>query len=193
MWLLECRINVDILFVCVKQVAAVGHYLRRYWCLLIIIKPALSITWLRYQVVLFVRTSNIPKTLKPLQKPWRHQGLCIAKLLVPQLMQSIAILVKQILLQMTRNRCRNFASGSDWLGLTRDVARGTIQTSDRRFANILSRISQLKVKPRYDWLSKRGYLAWKCTCGLGGKRRAGVPEYGVPGCGKRGVRFFSPK
>ena len=25
-------------------------------------------------------------------------------------------------------------------------------------------VAQLKVNSRSDWLSKRGYLAWNCTC-----------------------------
>ena len=36
-----------------------------------------------------------------------------------------------------------------------------------------------------------GYVALCCPMlhyvGVGGKRRAGVPRYGVPGCGKHGV------
>ena len=96
------------------------------------------------------------KTLKPLEKHWRHQGICIAIFLDDgwaierdrQVCSSVSKAVKADLGEagfITNDEksiwepCQRI----DWLGLTWDSALGTIEIVDRRCAKILATIDSI--------------------------------------------------
>ena len=96
------------------------------------------------------------KTLKPLEKHWRHQGICIAIFLDDgwaierdrQVCSSVSKAVKADLGEagfITNDEksiwepCQRI----DWLGLTWDNALGTIEIVDRRCAKILATIDSI--------------------------------------------------
>ena len=96
------------------------------------------------------------KTLKPLEKHWRHQGICIAIFLDDgwgierdrQACSSIAKEVKSDLGEagFITNDEKSIWKPSqriDWLGLTWDSALGTIEIVHRRFAKILATIDSI--------------------------------------------------
>ena len=93
------------------------------------------------------------KTLKPLEKHRRHQGICIAIFLDDgwgiekdrQVCSSIAKVVKTDLgeagfVTSDEKSIWEPCQRIDWFGVTWDSARGTIGIVDRRFAKILSTI-----------------------------------------------------
>ena len=97
------------------------------------------------------------KTLKPLEKHWRHQGICIAIQFLDdgwaierdrQVCSSVSKAVKADLSEAgfitndeksTWEPCQRI----DWLGLTWDSALGTIEIVDRRCAKILATIDSI--------------------------------------------------
>ena len=96
------------------------------------------------------------KTLKPLEKHWRHQGICIAIFLDDgwaierdrQVCSSVSKAVKTDLGEtgFITNREKSMwepCQRIDYLGLTWDSAPGTIEIVDRRCAKILATIDSI--------------------------------------------------
>ena len=71
------------------------------------------------------------KILKPLEKHWRHQDICVAVFLDDGLG-----IEKESVQYSVWIPCQRL----DWLGITWDSARGTIEIVDRRVAKITSTI-----------------------------------------------------
>ena len=96
------------------------------------------------------------KTLKPLEKHWRDQGICIAIFLDDswaierdhQVCRSVSKAVKTDLdeagfITDDEKSIWEPCQRIDWLGLTWDSARGTIEIVDRRYAKILRTIDSI--------------------------------------------------
>ena len=96
------------------------------------------------------------KTLKPLEKRWRHQGICIAIFVDDswaierdrQACSSIAKAVKSDLGEagfITNDEKSIWEPNQriDWLGLTWGSALGTIEIFNRRFAKIFTTIDSI--------------------------------------------------
>ena len=96
------------------------------------------------------------KTLKPLEKHWRHQGICIAIFLddgwaIENDHQVCATIAKAVKSDLAK---AGFISNDDksvwepcqkldWLGITWDSTQGTIQIVDRRIAKISGTIESV--------------------------------------------------
>ena len=74
------------------------------------------------------------KILKPLEKHWRHQDICVAVFLDDGLG-----IEKESVQYSVWIPCQRL----DWLGITWDSARGTIEIVDRRVAKITSTIDSI--------------------------------------------------
>ena len=96
------------------------------------------------------------KILKPLKKHWRHQGICIAVFLDDgwgiekdsQVCSIVADAVRTDLFKagFVTNEDKSVwipCQRLDWLGITWDSARGTIEIVDRRVAKITSTIDSI--------------------------------------------------
>ena len=96
------------------------------------------------------------KILKPLERHWRHQGICVAVFLddgwrIEMDFQVCSIVADAVSADLSKagfvtNEDKSMWIPSqrlDWLGITWDSARGTIEIVDRRVAKITSTIDSI--------------------------------------------------